>query len=597
MVQWGSPSSEDSSFFKTSKGLRQGDPLSPILFNLIGDVLTRMLLKAADCGLIKGLLTDFAENGIMALQYADDMVLFSSCEVEHLRNLKCILSCFEKLSSMRINFHKSEVIPMNLSDGQIQEVSHILSCPVGAFPMKYLGVPLHFDKLRKEDIQPLIDKILKRIAGWRGRLLSLSGKLVLIKTCLASIPVYLMSVIKFPSWAITLINSQMAHCLWSDSENRKKLHLVNWETVTISKEFGGLGVPDLRQVNICLLASWIRRYSLDGNKLWKRVFDFKYNTNRPNILSCVDIGASNLWKGVKWAARVAKMGYRWKLGNGNNVKFWEDVWLGTSSLAIQLWEIYCLINEQFETVANLWDGVNLRCTFRSVDGRLFRMWQEVVQIASTIVFTDEPDSLVWQFSSSGVYSSHSLYKVINFRGVQPVFEPAIWKIHVPPRLHLFLWLFSKNKILTRDNLSKRMQLDSTECLFCQEQESIRHLFFDCCVARKVWSELEGYLSFKLGDSYLDIASCWLCNKKFLVRNMLTTAVLWAIWKLRNSICFQNVGWRNLKQLWQMAWCMLGSWKVLCPVKYLQELESYIAVLENLRSRPERIAHLPQVSRV
>lgn len=165
--------------------------------------------------------------------------------------------------------------------------------------------------------------------------MSLSGKLVLIKTCLASIPMYLLSVIKFPSWAIKLLNSQMTHCLWSDSENKKKIHLVNWDTVTINKEFGGLGVPDLRQVNVCLLASWIRRYNQDENKLWKRVIDFKYNTNRPNVLSCVDVAASNFWKGVSWATKVAKMGYKWKLGDGNKVKFWEDVWVGTSSLAIQ----------------------------------------------------------------------------------------------------------------------------------------------------------------------------------------------------------------------------------------------------------------------
>ena len=67
---------------------------------------------------------------------------------------------------------------------------------------KYLGVPLHYAKLRREDIQPVVDKILKQVAGWKGRLLSYGGKLTLLKACLASIPVYLMSVIKFPKWAI-----------------------------------------------------------------------------------------------------------------------------------------------------------------------------------------------------------------------------------------------------------------------------------------------------------------------------------------------------------------------------------------------------------
>ena len=93
-----------------------------------------------------------------------------------------------------------------------------LGCPVGAFPIKYLGIPLHYEKLRREDVQPMIDKIVRRIAGWRGKLLSLAGRIVLIKTCLARIPVYLMSFFKFPKWALDLISTHMANCLWSNFE-------------------------------------------------------------------------------------------------------------------------------------------------------------------------------------------------------------------------------------------------------------------------------------------------------------------------------------------------------------------------------------------
>lgn len=68
--------------------------------------------------------------------------------------------------------------------------------------MKYLGVPLSSEKLSRENIQPLVDKILKRIAGWRERLLSLAARTLLLKTCLASIRVYILSFHKFPKWAI-----------------------------------------------------------------------------------------------------------------------------------------------------------------------------------------------------------------------------------------------------------------------------------------------------------------------------------------------------------------------------------------------------------
>ena len=118
---------------------------------------------------------------------------------------------------------------------ELQVLVGILTCNKGNFPIKYLGIPLHYDKLRREDIQPLIDKILKRMAGWRGKLLSYAARVILIKACLASIPVYLLSFFKFPKWALDLINSQLAHCLWSDFEGNRKIHLANWHLVCMSK--------------------------------------------------------------------------------------------------------------------------------------------------------------------------------------------------------------------------------------------------------------------------------------------------------------------------------------------------------------------------
>jgi hypothetical protein len=222
-----------------------------------------------------------------------------------------------------------------------------------------------------------------------------SSRLVLIKSCLAGIPIYLLSFIKFSKWAVKLIESQMAHCLWNDGENAHKYHLASWKQVTIKKEYGVLGVPDLRELNLCLLGSWIRRYVVDKGKIWKQLIDFKYKNNKPNVLNCNDIGASSFWKGVMWAARVAKLGYRWKVDNGSKVRFWEDLWIGTSSLAIQYWELYCLINEHNKTIAELWDGENLMCTFRRcVDRRLFDLWEEVLSITTSLELTTEEDELV-----------------------------------------------------------------------------------------------------------------------------------------------------------------------------------------------------------
>lgn len=217
---------------------------------------------------------------------------------------------------MRINFHKSEIIRMNLAEEEEHNVAHIFACPIGKFPMKYLGVPLHFEKLKREDIQPLVDKMLKRIASWRGQLLSYAGRVVLIKACVSSIPIYLLSFIKFPKWAIKILNSHLANCLWIDNEGRNKIHLANWEGITMMKEYGGLGIPNLRDLDICLLASWLKRYNIDEDKLWKQLIDHKYRTNNPNIFCSTTVGTSQFFKGFMFAAMAAKFGYKWKIGNG-----------------------------------------------------------------------------------------------------------------------------------------------------------------------------------------------------------------------------------------------------------------------------------------
>lgn len=158
----------------------------------------------------------------MCLQYADETILFLENSIEKTTNLKMVLTCFEQVSGMKINYTNSELISINMSVEETNPFVEALGCKKGNFPIKYMGIHPHYDKLRREDIQPLIDKILKGIADWRGKLLSYKGKLVLIHTCLASIPVYLLSFFKFPKWAIELINTQMANCLWNDFEGHRK---------------------------------------------------------------------------------------------------------------------------------------------------------------------------------------------------------------------------------------------------------------------------------------------------------------------------------------------------------------------------------------
>jgi hypothetical protein len=80
----------------------------------------------------------------------------------------------------------------------------------------------------------------------------------LIKACITSILIYILYFFKFPWWAVDLINSHMSNYFWDDYEGHKKLHLANWHLVCMKKDFRGLRVPNMKDLNLCLLENWIK---------------------------------------------------------------------------------------------------------------------------------------------------------------------------------------------------------------------------------------------------------------------------------------------------------------------------------------------------
>ena len=121
-------------------------------------------------------------------------------------------------------------------------------------------------------------------------------------------------------------------------------------------------------------------------------------------------------------------------------------------------------------------------------------WFCLEQIIRGVTLSQEIDSLIWQYEIKGKYTSSTMYNVVNFRGITPVYIPAVWKIIVPPRVNIFLWLFANNKLMSKDNLLKRGIEKSPECMFCTESESIQHLFFDCVVAKLIWEQIASFFN-------------------------------------------------------------------------------------------------------
>jgi hypothetical protein len=128
-------------YIESFKGVRQGDPLSPILFNFVADGLTRMILKAQLNDKFCGLVDHIIDKGIAALQYADDTIICLKHDLEGARNLKFLLYLYEVMAGLKINFHKSEVMTINDVENWSLTYANIFNCQVGSFPIKYLRVP------------------------------------------------------------------------------------------------------------------------------------------------------------------------------------------------------------------------------------------------------------------------------------------------------------------------------------------------------------------------------------------------------------------------------------------------------------------------
>jgi len=233
------------SYFQTKKGLRQGDPMSPILFNIVVDMLAILIARAKEAGQIEGVIPHLIQDGLSILQYADDTVIFMSHDVEKAVNMKLLLSTFEQLSGLKINFHKSEVFCFGQAKDHEEFYSQLFGCAIGKYPFRYLGLPMHFRKLYNKDWKCIEERIEKKLSGWKGKLLTVGGRFVLINSVLSSLPMFMMSFFELPKGVVEKIDCFRSRFYWQNDQHKRKYRLVKWEVMCQPKDQGGLGIQNL----------------------------------------------------------------------------------------------------------------------------------------------------------------------------------------------------------------------------------------------------------------------------------------------------------------------------------------------------------------
>jgi hypothetical protein len=192
--------------------------------------------------------------------------------------MKAILRGFELASGLKVNFWKSCLVGVNVPEEFMSMASRFLNCRLGRTPFKYLGLPVGSNPRRFATWRPMIDVLKNRLNSWDNKYLCFGGRIILLNSVLSAIPIFYLSFMKMPVCVWKEVVKTQRDFLWSGLEKKRKISWVNWDTVTKSRCDGGLGVRDLRRVNLSLLAKWKWRFLNVDCDSWKLVLQAKHGS-------------------------------------------------------------------------------------------------------------------------------------------------------------------------------------------------------------------------------------------------------------------------------------------------------------------------------
>lgn len=232
---------EATSMFRSQKGIRKGDPISPFIFIMVVEILSVMIKKGAAEGLISGFQVVEGGTTIYHFQFADDLVVFLDDTEEQVNNLKNILFAFELVAGLKVNFRKSAIV--GIGDGNNGVLcATAFGCQLTSFPMNYLGIPLGSKSKCEAIWEVVIQKCYKKLSTWRRKYLSKGQRLILINSVLESLPIYYVSMFQMLVSVMKTIEKIMRKFLWGSIDSNRKRSWVAWKKAILPKSRGGISI-------------------------------------------------------------------------------------------------------------------------------------------------------------------------------------------------------------------------------------------------------------------------------------------------------------------------------------------------------------------
>jgi len=248
-------------------GLDQGDPLAPFLFLMVAVGFGGLMRNTVRLNLFEGFL--FKRDGLVIshLQYEDDTIFFGRAAVGNLWTLKSLLQGFQMASGLKVNVLKSGLIGINVTRDFMDMTCNFLGFSESSLPFKCLVLPIGANPRSLSTWEPLLEHVTKRLSSWENKFFSFGCRIVLLKFMINAIPIFYISFLRMPVKVWRRLVRIQREFLWGGVGDAKKICWVRWNKVCQPKNSRGLGIRDIRLVNLSLLAKWRWRLIQGGCSL------------------------------------------------------------------------------------------------------------------------------------------------------------------------------------------------------------------------------------------------------------------------------------------------------------------------------------------
>lgn len=389
-------------------------------------------------------------------------------------------------------------------------------------------------KPRRNHLLPIVDRIKTKLASWKGSLLSIMGRVQLVKSIILSMLVYSFHIYAWPMNLLNLLDRWIRNFIWARDIYTKKVVTVAWHRVCKPVAEGGLGIRNIKSINRAgrLKLSW---EFMGSDSQWCHVLKARALRNDHPVRHHI---TSSIWAGIRDNLELIKTNSSWQIGNGTMVNFWNDTWLSrpiTELIGIPS------TSELKATVSDFMVNGSW-CIPQLLTGLFLTLKDEIQQVV--IPNFPAKDQLRWSSSSTGLLSFKDAFYFLSPVGPQVPWCKLLWNSCIPPSKSFILWRIMHHKMPTDENLWIRGCVVVSVCSLCgRAAESTCHLFLDCCFARRLWhsfgSMINSNINLSSFHSVLSLATRGWSSQMHDVVIASIINILWGIWHCRNQVRFQN----------------------------------------------------------